>query len=180
MRCYDFCSPIPHRFVAFAPRYHVVLTGSLLAERSTARRGLGLGPPAPLPVCSRGDEQISQVPGEPCRVFALDSDSGRALAPRHRGASVLPPVRATWRPQRVTNLSKLDSTAFTLTVYASPRGHPFRRKTRFRLVATLYRVGLATHRVPKHVSFHLLTSSCSRLGLAQARPYDRQNAGGLH
>ena len=35
--------------------------------------------------------------------------------------------------------------AFELTVYASGRGYPRLRKTRFRLVANLYRVGLLTH-----------------------------------
>jgi hypothetical protein len=46
-------------------------------------------------------------------------------------------------------LSRLNSTALALAVYASPS--PLRcrrRKTRFRLLARLYRVGLVTHRIP--------------------------------
>ncbi len=43
-------------------------------------------------------------------------------------------------------ISRLNHTAFALAVYASCRGFPTTSKTRFRLVADLYRVGLITHR----------------------------------
>lgn len=43
-------------------------------------------------------------------------------------------------------ISRLNHTAFALAVYASCRGFPTTSKTRFRLVANLYRVGLITHR----------------------------------
>ena len=44
-------------------------------------------------------------------------------------------------------ISRLNHTASALAVYASCRGFPSTSKTRFRLVANLYRVGLVTHRV---------------------------------
>ena len=43
-------------------------------------------------------------------------------------------------------ISRLNNTAFALAVYASCRSFLTTSKTRFRLVANLYRVGLATHR----------------------------------
>ena len=45
-------------------------------------------------------------------------------------------------------ISGLNHTAFDLAVYASRGGHPPPRKTRFRLLARLYRTGLVTRRVP--------------------------------
>jgi hypothetical protein len=43
-------------------------------------------------------------------------------------------------------ISRLNHTAFAIAVYASCRGFPTTSKTRFRLAANLYRVGLFTHR----------------------------------
>ena len=83
--------------------------------------------------------------------FALLSDPGRAGVPSRFGTPVLSPavpaLSTTKTPTR-SNLSRLNHTASAVAVYASPTGvAPDQRKTRFRLPATLYRVGLATHRV---------------------------------
>jgi hypothetical protein len=43
-------------------------------------------------------------------------------------------------------ISRLNHTAFAIAVYASCRGFPATSKTRFRLAANLYRVGLLAHR----------------------------------
>ena len=58
-------------------------------------------------------------------------------------------------------ISGLNSTAWALAVYASSAPLRCRRpKTRFRLLARLYRVGLATHRVPtKGFADAIVTSS---------------------
>ena len=59
-----------------------------------------------------------------------------------------PPNRRTPRAPATIMLSGLDNRAWLLAVYASWRGSPHAaRKTRFRLLAKLYRVGLVTHRV---------------------------------
>jgi hypothetical protein len=66
-------------------------------------------------------------------------------------------------------ISRLYHTAFALAVYASCRGFPTTSKTRFRLVANLYRMGLVTHRdILK--GFTTLAPCCSPLpGLIMAR-----------
>lgn len=78
---------------------------------------------------------------------ALLSDPGRAVLPSLFGTPVLPPLTQRRRPQRSYffrgSITRLLRSLSTLR----PRGRPHqRRKTRFRLPATLYRVGLVTHR----------------------------------
>ena len=56
-----------------------------------------------------------------------------------------------------------------LPVYASPKGYPVRRNTRFQLPGRLRRVGLATHRVLMqgfYSAVFCLLSPLPRLGLA--------------
>jgi hypothetical protein len=83
----------------------------------------------------------SQVPKEPHRTSALFFDPGRTSTPSLRGASVLPPSFGQRRLQR-HSISRLNRTALILTVYASCRPRERLRKTRFRWVANLFRVGL--------------------------------------
>ena len=78
---------------------------------------------------------------------ALLSDPGRTSAPRHNGAPVLPPLCRRRRLQQPI-ISRLNRTASARAVYASCRLHRRRRKTRFRAVASLSRMGLITHWVP--------------------------------
>jgi hypothetical protein len=83
----------------------------------------------------------SQVPKEPDRTFAMFSDPGRTSAPSLGGAPVLPPPFGQGRLQQ-HSISRLNRTALVLTVYASCRPRERLRKTRFRWVANLFRVGL--------------------------------------
>ena len=76
----------------------------------------------------------SQIPARPRRL-ALN------------GAPVLPPITPTSRTPATYTISGLNHTASAFTVYASCRPHGRRRKTRFRVVANRFRMGLDTHRV---------------------------------
>ena len=69
------------------------------------------------------------------------SDSGRALVPSLRGTSVLPLRNEKGRTPTTMKLSELYHTASALAVYASCRHHWRLRKTRFRGMANLSRVG---------------------------------------
>ena len=60
---------------------------------------------------------------------------------RFDAVSAIPTTRTPAIP-----ISRLNHTAFALAVYASCRGFPTTSKTRLRLAANLYRVGLFTHR----------------------------------
>lgn len=95
----------------------------------------------PPPVSSPRDLRLSQVPREPHCAFAVLSDSGRASVPSLRGTSVLPPLNRTERASTTMELSELYHTASALAVYASCRHYWRRRKTRFRGMANLSRVG---------------------------------------
>jgi hypothetical protein len=71
-----------------------------------------------------------------------------------RGASVLPPPIEQRRLPTTISLSKLNHAALVLAVYASQLSFPLLavvrpRKTRFRLVASLYRAGVTTPQGPK-------------------------------
>jgi hypothetical protein len=66
-------------------------------------------------------------------------------------------------------ISRLNHTAFALAVYASCRSFPTTSKTRFRLAANLFRVGLITHR-DMLKGFTTMAPCCSPLpGLIMAR-----------
>jgi hypothetical protein len=75
--------------------------------------------------------------------FGCRAGSHLHLVPLHRFGAV-PATPTTKTPAMY--FSRLNHTAFALAVYASCRGFPTTSKTRFRLVANLYRVGLTTHR----------------------------------
>ena len=83
---------------------------------------------------------------------------------RFDAAPAIPTTRTPAIP-----ISRLNHTAFALAVYASCRGFPSTSKTRFRLAANLYRVGLFTHRdILK--GFTTMAPCCSPLpGLCMAR-----------
>jgi hypothetical protein len=91
---------------------------------------------------STRNPRLSQVPREPHCAFAVLSDSGRASVPGLHGTSVLSPVKRTRRTSTTLTLSELYHTASALAVYASCRHRWRRRKTRFRGLASLSRVGL--------------------------------------
>ena len=88
------------------------------------RRGLELVTRYPRPGCCRGDDRISQVPGEPrLSVCPCSSDPGRTDRIRPlRCRSVAPGMRTTKAPAK--GLSRLNRMAFGLAVYASQAGLP--------------------------------------------------------
>ena len=96
-----------------------------------------------------GDEQVSQVPGEPCCRHARVLDPGGTTTPGQVRCSDAAPVWHKYVGSREPYISRLNSRALpTRCLRFVPRITPGSRKTRFRLLARLYRVGLVTHRVP--------------------------------
>ena len=73
------------------------------------------------------------------------------LAPDLYSAAAWPLVEQMQRLPRL-GLSKLNSMAFGLAVYASPRSLPTRRKTRFQLLVRLYCTGFTPARFLRKVS----------------------------
>ena len=122
----DFLPPFPPRFVSFAWRYHGTTHVSLPPPLRAAASGLGLFARYPPPGCFRGDDRISQVPGEPRFPFA------HVLRPRPASAclttrgtlSMAPALRNTKAPTRRI-VSEFNSMAFGLAVYASQGRLPF-------------------------------------------------------
>ena len=79
--------------------------------------------------------------------FALLSDPGRASVPSRFGTPVLPPLFRRRRPQQEGTFEAQSHGFCGRCLRFADGVAPDQRKTRFRLPATLYRVGLATHRV---------------------------------
>ena len=93
--------------------------------------------------------RISQVPREPFYAFALLSDPGRFSGPSPRLAHLrrfdsAPAVRTTKAPTLII-ISRLNHTALAPAPYASCRHRCRLRNVRFRLVASLCRVGFFSH-----------------------------------
>ncbi len=118
-------------------------------RRSAGRPG-GLGSAPPLGRQGiRGGRQVSQVPGEPSWWPARFLDPGRTGHAR-------PLRRAAAAPACVKDVGSCDEMLSGLDHPARPPRclrfaagvSPGPRKTRFRLLAGLYRAGLATRRVP--------------------------------
>jgi hypothetical protein len=109
------------------------------------------GPPAHRFTVSGGGHRASQVPGEPQSVHALLFDPG--------GMGYARPLRHVYAAfRRLESVGSRDAvisglyyTACTRAIssFAASVARAL-RKTRFRLVANLYRVGLTTHWVPPH------------------------------
>jgi hypothetical protein len=118
-----------------------------------------------------GGRQISPVPGEPWCVSALFWDPGRTGSTRPlRCADAAPPlVQAVGSLREACFRGSMARPPHSLSTLR-PRGRPGGRKTRFWLLARLYRVGLATHRVPsKGFRVVPLTSLPPFPGLPDAR-----------
>ena len=145
---YDFLPPIPPHFVAFAWRYLSVHSFFSLPGGRVRRRGLELVTRYLRPGCRRGDDRISQVPGEPrLSVCTCSVDAGRTAGTR----PVTVPQRGPWyrtAKAPAKGLSTLNSMAFGLAVYASQCGLP--RPTQDSLPAAGQALpdGLSTRRVP--------------------------------
>jgi len=106
---------VPQRsLVLFAPR------------RTSAPPKPGVGDPVLQPGVCRGNDRISQVPGEPqSSVCTCSRDAGRTAVTRPLRCSSVAPVMPTARAPTM-GLSALNSTAFRLAVYASQRRLPER------------------------------------------------------
>jgi hypothetical protein len=101
-----------------------------------------------------GDDRISYVPGEPDCALALLFDPGRTDASGLLRCGGAAPVMSTTKAP-AKQLSRLNHTASALAagtmrsmVGFAGRVAPTPRKTRFRLLARLFRTGLVTRRVP--------------------------------
>ena len=126
----------------------------------------GFGHPDAYPGFRGGGARASQVPVEPQCERAPVIYPGGTYASGHCNALVLPPNYATPSAPTGTHSRGWFPAAHSLAVYTSRRhlGRP--RKTRFRLLARLYRVGLVTHRALMNgfgFSSSSFTSSIHRL-----------------
>ena len=117
---YDFLPPFPPCFVAFAWRYHgSTRLGFAPAAGECAAVGPGVGHPVSPAGNFRGDDRISQVPGEPrFSVCTCSPTPAGLLAPDHYGAAAWPLDRHGAKAP-TKGLSRLNSMAFGLAVYAS-------------------------------------------------------------
>ena len=125
------------------------LCSSLYAGPTTAAWGLehwGLAVPGQW--LSRGSCRASQVPGEPCCAFAVFFDPGETDSTRPLRWFGAAPVSKQAKGSRGNcsrgSIARLQHWLSTLRPCSYLPG----RKTRFRLPARLYRVGLVTHRAP--------------------------------
>ena len=97
----------------------------------------------------RGDDRISQVPGEPpLSVCACSSTPAGLLAPDHLRSSSMAPATETTKAPAMTTLSKLNSMAFGLAVYASPGLLPHPTQDSLPAAGQALPDGLSTRRVP--------------------------------
>lgn len=132
----DSSPPIPRPSVALGFWY---LRPELLSLHGAPPGGSspqpGFSSRMPLAFLCEGDEEVSQVPGQPlcaCPVLRPRQDPRtQPLGPRV-SLSVLLTTSAP-----ALALSWLNSAAHTLPVYASPSGRPARCNTRFWLVVSL-------------------------------------------
>jgi hypothetical protein len=123
-RRYDSLPFVPPHFVPFAWRYLRVHSFFSLPGGRVHRRGLELLTRYLRPGFRRGNDRISQVPGEPqLSVRSCSVDAGRTAATRTlRCRSVAPGIRTAKAPTK--GLSALNSMALGLAVYASQCGSP--------------------------------------------------------
>src|SRR6516225_5674684 len=90
---YDLLPPIPSHFVAFVWRYLRVHSFFSLPDGRVHRRGLELVTRYLQPGFRRGNDRISQVPGEPqVSVCHVQSTPAGLLAPDHYDAAARPLV----------------------------------------------------------------------------------------
>jgi hypothetical protein len=119
---------------------------SVQARRRPGARGVGVRPP-PGRSLSRRRARASQVPGRPWCAYAVFSDPGGSASPvaNGEGAAAPPSGNSEGSPRVWQSRGSIARPEHWLSTLRRDRYQP-RRKTRFRLLARLYRVGLATHR----------------------------------
>src|SRR5262249_7863767 len=105
-----------------------------------------------------GSGRTSQVPGEPCCAYAVLSDPGRIAGPKPVLGSDTAPASSTAKAPAISSFRGSIARPWHSLSTLRPVGRPTGRKTRFRLLARLCRVGLPTHKVPvkgfRSVSLH--------------------------
>jgi len=133
----------------FAWRYHALRRSVRSQRPRTHDRGPGVGHPvSPAGLGAWRGPGRPKFLGNPGVPLPSSPTPAGPSTPCPGGVPLLPPLCQRRRLRRVV-LSRLNHTALALAVYASSGGLPTPgRKTRFRLLARLYRVGLVTHRVP--------------------------------
>ena len=157
--------PFPHASVVPRDRVPRVRSSSFRAVASAPPPAWGWVSGSPDPDINAETARSPRFLGSPCGAAVL-SDPGRASASRLRDASVLPTLWTTTPAPTISVVSRLHHTAPPLAVYASrPQSPTDSRKTRFRLLARLYRAGPSPAGLLQKVSV-ADTSSFSKLGLA--------------
>jgi hypothetical protein len=155
----DFLPHFPPHFVSFAWRYHGCAgpVSSLPPPPSAKRRAWGWSPGIPVREFFRGDDRISQVPGEPQFPFA------HGLRPRpaetsltYRGTLAWPPVQAQRRRRRQQNFrGSIAWLSGWLPTYYDV-GYPSPHKARFQVLVRLSWTGFHPQGSDKRFSTHVM------------------------
>ena len=172
-RRYDFLPPIPPHSVAVVWRYLSVHSFCSLPDGRVSHQGLELVTRYLQPGSHRGNDRISQVPGEPqLSVCTCSNPTPAGLHAPDRSflqcSSVALGISKAKAPTK--GLSKLNSMAFGLAVYASQDGLPrhHARLASGRWSGQALPDGLSTRKVPtkgfKAASLHLIPLSQALLG----------------
>ncbi len=139
------------------------------------RRAWGCSPGIPVRECFRGDDRISQVPGEPRFPFA------HVLRPRPAPACLttcgtlgVAPANRTTRASTVRTISGLNSMAFELAVYASQGRLPFLTQDSLPAAGQALLDGLlparSQYKVSNHSTFLLIQASWRNLSSSCLHP----------
>jgi hypothetical protein len=160
---YDFLPPLPPHFVAFAWRYLGCTRAVCSSGGRVRRQRPGVGHPVAPAGMYRGNDRSSQVPGEPrLSVCPCSVDSGGTVRARPlRRDSVALGIRKAKAPTK--GLSKLNSMAFGLAVYASQCRLPHTTQDSLPAAGQALPDGLSTRKVPtkgfRLASVHLIPLS---------------------
>jgi hypothetical protein len=157
---YDFLPSIPPHCVAVVWRYLRVHSFFSLLGGRVRRRGLELLSRYLQPGTRRGDDRISQVPGEPqLSVCHVQSTPAGLLAPDQYGAAARPLVSEQQRlPRRAFRRSIAWLSDWLSTLRSA--GHPRPTQDSLPAVGQTLLDGLFTRRVPTK-GFRVLTTSHS-------------------
>jgi hypothetical protein len=152
----------PSRRTSFPSLGGTSLALALFAPRRTsAPSGPGVGHPVSPAGIIRGNDRISQVPGEPqLSVCTCSATPAGLLTPDHSGAAAWPLVFQKQRLPRKVFRRSIAWLSDSLSTHHQGRYLP-RRKTRFRPLVRRYRTGFPPARFLRKVSklFPYISSS---------------------
>ncbi len=155
---YDFLPPIPPHFVALTWRYLRVHSFFSLPGGRVRRRGLELLSRYLQPGVRRGNDRISQVPGEPqVSVRHVQSTLAGLLAPDHYGTAARPLVSEQQRLPRKVFRRSIAWLSDSLSTLRSA-GYPRPTQDSLPAVGQTLLDGLSTRRVPMK-GFRVLATS---------------------